>query len=247
MTSSSRLKGQVAIITGASRGIGKAIAQALAKEGAHLILASRSVGALQTLAEELKELSPETQVTVVPTDVTDPKACKALIQTAIDQHGQLDVLINNAGVGAKVALLSEVSDEAISQTIETNLKAPIYLTKYALDAMVPKQSGSIVNINSIAGKIAFPYWAVYDATKAGLKALTEAVAEEQRQNNIRVIGIYPGAVNTDIWDTVDLANAPNREGMLNVVQIANAILYALKQPQEVYINDISIQPTQPAL
>jgi NADP-dependent 3-hydroxy acid dehydrogenase YdfG len=247
MSRNSIFIGQVAVLTGASRGIGKATARQLASCGVHLVMGARSIGALQTLAQELTSAYPDVKIKCVQTDVTSPKECQSLIQTAVREFGRLDILINNAGVGAKVSLLPEVTVDSISDTIDTNLKAPFYLAKYALEPMVAQQSGTIVNIDSIAGKTAFPYWAVYDATKAGLKAMTEALCEEQRSNNIRVLGIYPGAVDTDIWDSVDLESAPNREGMLQPDQIAEAVVFALKQPSSVFVSDITIQPTKPAL
>ena len=245
---SGNLSKQIMVITGASRGIGRALAHRLAKEGAILSLAARSEQSLIALKAELESTYPECKVMTQLCNVTNPGECKSLIQSTLQRFGRLDVLINNAGIASKIGLLTEVPDEEIQATLNTNLLAPLILSKYALGPMVEQQSGTIININSIAGKTAFPFWATYDASKAGLKAMTEALCEEQRQNNIRVIGIYPGACDTSIWDSIDLASGgPNRDGMLSPEDVVNAVLFALNQPQSIYVNDVSLQPTRPAL
>src|SRR5690606_28865868 len=116
-----------------------------------------------------------------------------------------------------------------------------------LPSMIHQHSGTIININSVAGKEAFPYWSIYDASKFGLTAMTEAVAEEQRCNGIKVVGIYPGAVNTPIWESIELNHEPQRDGMLDPETIAEAILHVLRQPEKVLIKDITLTPLKPAL
>lgn len=247
LAGSSFLKGQVALITGAGRGIGRAIAEQLAEEGCHLVLTARSAEQLILLAETIKQKHPELTVLVLPGDVQQSKHCLSLVEQTITHFGQLDILINNAGIAGKTGLLNEVPVSQIEAMVATNLIAPLVLSRYALEVMVPQSNGVIININSIAGKTAFPYWAVYVATKAGLKAATEAMAEEQRRNGIKILGVYPGAVATDIWDAAELASAPDKEGMLQAAQIAGAVVYALKQPPHVFVSDITLQPTNPAL
>lgn len=237
----------VALVTGASRGIGAAVARMLGKKGYNLILTARTIDALETLAEEIRGQSPQVQVLVKPADVTDTPALERLVEESVAAMGRIDVLINNAGIAYKIGLLQEMSMEDIDRTLDVNLKAPIHLMKYVLPHMVGQQSGTIININSVAGKTAYPYWAVYDASKFGLHAMTQAVGEEQRSNNIRVVGIYPGAVATDIWDTVDLESAPNRGNMLQPTDVAQTISYILDQPMSVYIPEVMVTPLQPAL
>lgn len=237
----------VALVTGASRGIGAAVARMLGKKGYNLILTARTIDALEALAEEIRGQFPQVQVLVKPADVTDTPALERLVEESVAAMGRIDVLINNAGIAYKIGLLQEMSMEDIDRTLDVNLKAPIHLMKYVLPHMVGQQSGTIININSVAGKTAYPYWAVYDASKFGLHAMTQAVGEEQRSNNIRVVGIYPGAVATDIWDTVDLESAPNRGNMLQPTDVAQAISYILDQPMSVYIPEVMVTPLQPAL
>lgn len=241
------LTGQVALITGAGRGIGGKVAHALAAEGVNLVLAARTVSRLDELKNEILAAYPQVRVVTVPSDVTDHVQALNLVETAQREFGRLDILINNAGIAGKIALLQEIPIEEIDKTLDTNLKAPIYLMKYALPGMIERQSGTIININSVAGKTAFPYWSIYDASKFGLHAITVAVGEEQSANNIKVVGIYPGAVDTPIWESVELNHEPKREGMLDPESVAESIMYVLKQPGKVYIPEITLKPLQPAL
>jgi NADP-dependent 3-hydroxy acid dehydrogenase YdfG len=237
----------VVLITGASRGIGRAIALALDASSTpyRLVLVARSERDLQALAEELQSPS-----LVLAVDLTDFEALSTIIPTAVQHFGRLDVLINNAGVGGKVGLVNELPDAHLHRMINLNLTAPIALSKQAIAQFVSQNSpGTLVQINSIAGKTAFPFWAVYDATKAGLHAFSQAISEEQRHNGTRVISLYPGASDTTIWDSVDLSAdaTPDREGMLTPECVAEAVLFALQQPPHVLVSDITLMPTRPAL
>jgi short-subunit dehydrogenase len=246
----------VVLITGASRGIGEAIAHALATIGGYtLALSARSTEALNTLKQTLQAEHPSLTVEVFPCDVALPQSPQTLIEAVFKRLGRVDVLINNAGVGGKVGLITEMPDAHLHAMVDLNLKAPMLLSKYALQAMLnqPKLAGrgmgTIININSIAGKTAFPFWAVYDATKAGLKAFADALSEEQRTNGVRVIGIYPGACDTAIWETLDLAadDTPDKTGFLRPNQVAEAVVFALSQPAGTLVSDITLMPTAPAV
>ncbi|MFN7311207.1 MAG: SDR family oxidoreductase [Vampirovibrionales bacterium] len=237
------LKDKVILITGASSGIGKAIAETLDAFSPRLVLVARRGDALRALADSLQSES-----LVIATDLLETSTLESLVDQSVERFGRLDVLINNAGIGGKVGLLPELPDSQIHRMIDLNLTVPILLSKYAVAQFTQQgEGGSILNINSIAGKWAFPYWSVYDASKAGLKAFAEALSEEQRSNNTRIISIYPGACATDIWDSVDLAQAPDASGMLTPQQVANAVLYALNQPQDLLISDITLMPTKALL
>ncbi len=234
----------VAIITGASQGLGAAIATQLAGEGYQLVLAARNKTKLTALAESLND---QTTCVVVPTDVSVYQDVCDLVKASMDAFGRIDVLINNAGVAPKVSLFQETSVEDIDRTIDVNVKGVMYVMREVIPVMVSQQSGTIININSIAGETAFPYWAAYDASKFALRALTDAIADEQRSNNIKVVGVYPGAVNTPIWEGLELEHEPSREGMLDPETIAEAISYILKQPAKVHIPRITLSPLKPAL
>lgn len=243
----SSLSGHVAIITGASQGIGQAIAHHLAPLGVHLVLCARNVDKLTALARELAIQHPEIQTLPLACDVRDPQQVQRVIEEAQKTFGKIDILINNAGVAVKVGLFQEMSVEDIDRTIDTNLKGSIYFMRAVLPIMVQQDGGIILNVNSIAGQTAYPYWSVYDASKFGLRAMTEAVAEEQRCNNIKVIGIYPGPVDTPIWQGMHMEETPDREGMLDSEQVAEAVVYMLNQPRKVFIKDLTITPLKPVV
>jgi NADP-dependent 3-hydroxy acid dehydrogenase YdfG len=238
----SRLQGQVAMITGASQGIGEAIARHLAPLGLHLVLCARNTQKLTELSDDLTVKHPDIKTLPLACDVRDPAQVEYAVTETQKTFGKVDILINNAGVAAKIGLLQEMSVAEIDRTIDTNLKGSIYFMRAVLPMMVQQHGGIILNINSVAGKTAYPFWSVYDASKFGLHAITEAVAEEQRGNNIKVIGVYPGAVDTAIWQGLNMDDGPRKEGMLDPEHVAEAIVYILNQPQNVFIRDLTIAP-----
>ena len=240
------LREKVAIVTGASQGIGEATALKLAEAGGHLMLTARNQEKLSALADKINA-SGHAQALYTPADTCKPDDVEKVVHNTLANFGQIDILINNAGVAGKIALLQEISLEEIDRIIDTNLKGAIYWIRSVLPAMVAQQGGIIVNMNSIAGKTAYPYWSIYDASKFGLDAITTAVREEQRRNNIKVIGIYPGTVDTPIWETIEMGSEPDRSGMLHADDIANAIVYALQQPNKTLVEEITLAPLNPAL
>lgn len=241
------LQGQVAIITGASQGIGQAIALEMAKTGLHLVLCARNVSKLQFLAGQIQESHPNCNVLVLPCDVQDAQQVEQVVSETMKHFGRIDVLVNNAGVAPRLGLLQEMSLDDINRTIDTNLKGAIYCMRAVLPAMIQQHGGTIININSIAGKTAYPYWSIYDASKFGLHAITQAVAEEQRHNNIKVVGIYPGAVATPIWEGLEPGHEPDRNGMLDAETVAESVMYVLQQPRKAFVSDITLTPLQPVL
>jgi NADP-dependent 3-hydroxy acid dehydrogenase YdfG len=238
-----RITGQVIMVTGASRGIGKAIVQALDAYHPRFVLVARTRDELEDLANSLESTS-----LILEADLLNFKETSQLIEKAVAHFGTFNTLINNAGIGGKVGVLPELPDEQLHRMVDLNLKVPMLLSKYAVAQFIAEgQGGDILQINSIAGKWAFPYWAVYDASKAGLHAFSEALGEEQRQNGTRVMSIYPGACHTAIWDSVDLAQAPDASGMLQASQVAQAVVFALSQAKNIWISDITLMPTKALL
>jgi short-subunit dehydrogenase len=230
-----------ALLTGASKGLGKAMAMALAAQGYHLALVARSADALATLATTLQQGHPDQRFMCFPTDLSQPQTvCPVLVTRVTNELGPIDLLINNAGIANKPGLLTEVPDDDMVQTLHVNLLAPMLLTKHVLPGMVARGQGTVVNVSSIAGKTAFPYWSVYAASKFGLSALGEAVGEEQRSNGIRIINLHPGAVDTPIWNGMD--DDVNRQAMLAPDTVAQALVYALNQPEGAWVSDITIKP-----
>ena len=237
----------VALITGASQGIGQAIALRLAAQGIHLMLCARNVEKLNALQAQIQAAYPTIVCHTRPCDVQHAAQVQDVVDDTLNTLGRVDILINNAGVAPRIGLFQESSIADIDRTIDTNLKGCMYSMHAVIPHMVQQEGGIIININSVAGKTAYPFWSVYDASKFGLHALTEAVAEEQRSNNIKVIGIYPGAVDTPIWDGLQLENEPRREGMLDPDDVADAVIYALNQPSKVFIKEIVLGPLKPAV
>lgn len=244
----SKFFGQVAIVTGAGSGIGMETAKLLAAQGASVVLSGRTSEKLEAVKAKILTESPQAAVLSVVADVSSAEGCEKLVEQTIKTFERVDILVNNAGIATKAALLTEVPADEIDKTIDINLKGAIYMMQAVLRQwMVPNQTGAIINVNSIAGKTAYPYWAVYDASKFGLRAITEAVAEEQKLNNIKVMGIYPGATNTAIWEQIDLDSDPNKTGMVDPITVAEAIVYMLGMPAKVIMPELGIEPLKPAL
>jgi NADP-dependent 3-hydroxy acid dehydrogenase YdfG len=237
------MKDQVAVLTGSTGGIGQAIARRLARDGVHLMLNARDATKLASQSEELRKCFPETKVAVTAADVGDAEQAQKVIAAATREMGRIDILINNAAVLGPRAPLAELSIEDIDRTIDTNLKGPLYLMKYALPGMVAREQGTIINVNSVAGKTALAFWSTYSAAKFGLGAVTAAVGEEHRSRHVRVISLYLGGVDTPIWDNVDWAGKPDRARMLSPQAVADAVALVLQQPREVYIRELTVTPT----
>lgn len=242
------LNGKVALVTGAGKGIGAAISRMLAQEGCHLMLMARTAADLAELQTEINALAgPNARVYTFVGSVANVSDVEAVVQQTVETFGRLDILINNAGIAPKFALLQELTVEELDATIDTNLKGPLYTLKFAIPHMVNQGSGFVVNINSIAGKTPYPFSSVYCASKFGLTALTEAVAGEQRSNNIKIIGIYPGEVNTPIWDSIEPGVKQDVNQMLDPTDIAEAVRYVLLQPTKALVKDVTVVPMRPGV
>lgn len=246
-TAQQTMAGQVAFITGASQGLGVAIAHRLASLGIHLALCARSEAKLNQLKADLRSAYPNLPVHVVVCDVQRAEQVEFAVQQTQQVLGRLDILINNAGVAPTIGLLQELSVADIDRTIDTNLKGAIYAMRAVLPAMVQRQSGFIININSIAGKTAYPFWGVYDASKFGMHAITQAVAAEQRSNGIKVAGIYPGAVDTPIWDSSAIEKDLRRDGMLEPDDVADAVAFLLTRSGKNFISELTLEPLNPVV
>ncbi len=188
-----RLKDKIAIVTGASKGIGAAIALGFAREGAHLVLAARSGDLLEQVAEKVRALNR--QALPVVTDVTDESTVENMVNRTIETFGHIDILVNNAG-GAMVRPVWATSLKTWEWLIGVNLRGPFLCTKHVWRHMQAQGGGSIINIGSTFGSRAAPLFAAYSASKWGLVGLTKATAQEGRVDNIRVNIINPGKVRT---------------------------------------------------
>lgn len=213
----------VAIIIGASRGIGHATAQELAARGSHTILAARDRTALERLATHLQ--STGAHATPIACDITSETDIRHLIAHATAITGQIDLLVNSAGT-AIVAPFEELTLNDWETTLRTGLTGTFLTCKYASPAMRP--GALIVNIASIAARQAFPQWAAYNAAKYGVLGLSNAIREELRPRGIRVTVVLPAATDTTIWDTIP--GTWNRSNMLHPADIARAIAHLIDQP-----------------
>ena len=232
-----KIKNKVVVITGASKGIGKATAFAFAAAGAKVVLAARTRETLEQVAAELRETGAE--ALAVPTDVTNVDAVKQLIQRTLDVYQHVDILINNAGIGHFGPIVDFEPDDW-DAVLNSNLKAVYLCAKYALPSMLERGSGQIINVLSVAAKIAFQASSAYCAAKAGALALTKVLASEVRQQNIRVTAILPGSVHTPFWD--DVPEHPDFEQMLTPEHVADTIVSICQQPPGMVTEEIAVMP-----
>lgn len=219
------------LITGASRGIGRAIAEKLAATDVTLLLHGRDTVAL---AETCKAVQSRCAgVVKLIHDLATEKGVSNLISEVGDDP--LDVLINNAGI-AVVKPFREITFEEWKQTLGVNVTAPFLLMQHFAGQMPP--GSSVVNILSIAAKTGFANWSAYCMSKFALEGFSQSVREELREHRIRMINIYPAATNTEIWD--DVAGEWPREKMISPEQVASAVAYALSRPENVAVEDITL-------
>jgi NAD(P)-dependent dehydrogenase (short-subunit alcohol dehydrogenase family) len=234
---STPLRGQVALITGATRGIGLALARALAANHCHLILTARDPSALARISRELS--SAKIKVLTHPCDIRDPHDVDALFRAARRQFKRLDILINNAGIAHANLPVEKLPFPVWKDVLETNLTGTFLVTQAALAIM--KRGGTIVNNLSIAATRVFAGSAAYNASKHGALGLTNTLREELRPRGIRVIALLPGATNTDIWTTL-WPQAP-RKKMMSPETVAEATLQALLLPANATVESLEILPT----
>ena len=232
----SRLRGKAALITGASRGIGLALAHALAAEGCSLVVTGRNRSALIRAGRELEK--HRVTVLIVACDIRDPAAVDSLQQQIRGCFRQLDILINNAGVGHPNQNVDQLNYRVWREVMATNLDGLFLVTHAVLPLM--KRGGTIVNNLSIAAKRVFPGSSAYNASKHGALGLTNTLREELRPRGIRVIALMPGATDTAIWKTL-WPEAPRRK-MMSAETVAMAVVNALKLPPESVAEELLLLP-----
>jgi NAD(P)-dependent dehydrogenase (short-subunit alcohol dehydrogenase family) len=238
---SPRLRPQVALITGATRGIGLAIARALAAEGCNLVITARDDKALRKLSRELA--AAKIKILAHPCDVRDPHSVDALFRAARREFRRLDILINNAGIAHANLPVEKLPFPVWKDVLETNLDGMFLVTQAALAVM--KRGGTIVNNLSIAATRVFAGSAAYNASKHAALGLTNTLREELRPKGIRVIALLPGATDTDIWNTL-WPQAP-RHKMMKPETVAQAVVQAILLPANATVESLEILPTAGAL
>ena len=227
----------IALVTGASSGIGEAISRKLSSENYHVILSSRSADKLNHLNKELMGLGYKTYI--IPCDVTNEKDVENLYKES-SKIGFVNCVLNNAGFG-KFSKISDVSNSDWNQQLDTNLKGPFLIVKQFVKDMINNKQGKILFVNSVAGKYGYPFSAAYVASKFGLKGLADSLRNELREYNIKVISIHPGAIDTNFWDNIK-ADFP-REEMLCAKDVADTIFHALKAPRSVVLEEVVVRRT----
>ena len=232
------LKDQAAIVTGGTRGIGRAIAERLLKEGARVAICGRSEESTRRTAAELAPLG---HVFAHPADVTKVDEVRRFFEAVDREFGKLDILVNNAGAGIfrKVA---EMAPEEWRQVIDLNLSAPFYCSREALARFLKGGGGFIVNISSLAGKNAFSGGAAYNAAKAGLNAFSEALLLDHRHDNVRVAYIMPGSVDTEFGSG---RRSGDTSWMIAAEDVAEAVVAALWMPARTMVSRIEMRPSRP--
>jgi NADP-dependent 3-hydroxy acid dehydrogenase YdfG len=230
---------QRVLITGASRGIGKATALAFAKAGVSSILLGRSIDGLQSTAEEVRTLGAE--AIAITVDLFEVDRVKPCLTKVLDQVGTVDILINNAGM-AYTGSLADTPLADWQRIIDLNLTSPFQCIQAVLPQMRSQQHGTIINVISIAGRQTFPDWGAYCASKFGLMGMTKTLAQEERAYGIRVVALCPGAVNTPLWDSDTVQADFDRSQMLTPEDVADAIVHAALLPQHVVLDELVLMP-----
>jgi 3-oxoacyl-[acyl-carrier protein] reductase len=239
----SSLKGMSAVVTGGSRGIGYAIAEALAGAGVSVAIGARTAADLEGAAERLRAQHPGVRVEGVQCDVRSQDECESLIRTAAGEFGGIDILVNNAGIG-RFAPVAEMTPDDWRAVIQTNLDSLFYCTHAALPHLKKQGRSWIINIGSLAGKNAFPGGAAYNASKFGLIGFSEALMQEVRHDGVRVSYIMPGSVATDF-------SHPSGSGRdedawkVQPEDIAQIVMDLLATPERTLPSRVEVRPSRP--
>lgn len=243
-----RLDGQVALVSGASSGIGAATARALAEQGAAVAVAARRTDRLGNLADEIRGAGG--RALVVELDVSDLESCRRAVAITREELGRLDVLVNNAGIGTLGPVLG-ADPEDWRRTVEINLLGVMFLTSAAIEGLVEQGAGHVVAVSSVGGRVAHAGNAVYGATKFGVNAFCEGLRQEVTGRGVRVTMVEPGLVATEI--TATIPDEEHRRSMEQRLQesaplqpedIADAVLWAVTRPSHVSVNEVLVRPTE---
>lgn len=233
------LHSQVAVVTGAARGAGAAIARRIASLGAHVVLVARDRNRLDEVRREI--LDAGGQADIHPCDLLDPGAVAALGESVAQGPGRCDILVNNAAIGQFGQFLHELAPADFDRILHTNLRAPYLMIRALAPLMIAARSGHIVNISSLAGRNPLPRGAAYSASKWALNGLTLSVAEELRPYNIRVSVVAPGSINTHFGDG---GSGKDPAKMLQPDDIAAVVATLVTQPPQSFISEVLLRPTQ---
>ncbi|HTS53100.1 MAG TPA: SDR family oxidoreductase [Burkholderiales bacterium] len=247
---SNNIEGKVVVITGASSGLGEATARHLSAQGARVVLGARRVDRMKSLADDLTRSGAK--ALAVTTDVTHRDQVEKLVDAAVQAFGRVDVMINNAGLMPQ-APLERLKVDEWDRMIDVNIKGVLYGIAAALPYMKQQRAGHFINVSSVAGHRVGPGFAVYAATKHAVRALSEGLRQEVKPYNIRTTVISPGAVATELPNSVTDPAAAERvrkfyaEIAIPADSFARAVAFAISQPEDVDVNEILFRPTRQEL
>lgn len=235
------LKNKNALITGAGKGIGKAIALALAKEGVNVILVARTQEEIDSVAAKVRSL--RVKALAITADVADIKSVNAAVEKALAEFGTIDILINNAGIAAFGKFL-ELEPTDWERIIQVNLMGTYYVTRAVLPNMIERQTGDIINISSTSGLSGNALTSAYSASKFAVLGLTDSLMQEVRKHNIRVTALTPSTVATDMAKELKLTDG-NPDTVMQAEDMAELIIAQLKLNRRVFVKNSSIWSTNP--
>jgi len=244
------IEGKTVVITGASSGLGEATARLLSAEGATVVLGARRVDRIESLAKELTGRGAK--ALAVRTDVTDHTQVKALVDAAVQAYGRIDVMLNNAGLMPH-SPLERLKIDDWNRTIDVNIKGVLYGIAAALPHMKRQKSGHIIGVSSVAGHKVRPGGTVYSASKHAVRVISEGLRMEVKPYNIRTTVISPGAVATELVDSITEADvresvrAMTKEIAVPAETFARMVAFAISQPEDVDVNEILFRPTRQEL
>lgn len=224
-----KLQGKVAVVTGASEGIGRAIVEELVLQGAHCVAVSRHAEAKPFLNDLVVNRN---------CDVGDSNSVKALFDWLKQEYGQLDILVNNAGIWQKLDQLEAISDKTITEVIQTNLFGTIYTTKYGLELLRSAGESAIVNVISKSGIVAQGGQSVYTASKYGVRGFTDVLREDLKDTNIRIMGVYQSGTNTKMFEKT--GDTPPIEKFTEPADLASYVVTILAGPEKFWVKELHV-------
>ncbi len=234
---------KVALVTGSNKGIGQSIALKFAREGLFVALTARNESDLQNTAQQIEEAGGETPL-IIPADLKDTNQIPNITEKVIDKWGQIDVLVNNAGVGYLKPFL-ELSVDEFQEMMDVNMRAVFALTQSVVPHMIEKKTGTIINIASLAGKNGFKTGTGYAASKWALRGFAQCLMLEVREHDIRVVTIFPGSVDTSFGRGGQSPTGTPPKNKIQPDDIANTAYLAFSTPERTMISEIDMRPSNP--